>query len=96
MKRMYEPGAFGSGNFLPQPLGIVSWGILEMEVDTSKRLPAVANAKIPFDVKQNRYTNELRIVPHPGGQSEKTLDAGRRFNHGSHAFLLWIFCAFPA
>jgi hypothetical protein len=42
-----------------------------MEVDTSKRLRTLAVAEIPFDVRQNRCTKEVRIVPHLGKQSKK-------------------------
>jgi hypothetical protein len=59
-----------------------------MEVDTSKRFPTLALAEIPFDVKQDRGTKELRILPHPGRQSKKTVDAGGRPNNGSQAFLV--------
>jgi hypothetical protein len=65
-----------------------------MEVDTSKRLPMLALAGIPFNVKQNRCTKELGIVLHPGRQSMKTVVTGRRPNNGNHAFLIWIFYAF--
>jgi hypothetical protein len=57
-----------------------------MEVDTSKRLLTFALAEIPFDVRQNGWDKELRIVPHPGRQSKKTVDTGRRPNNGSQAF----------
>jgi hypothetical protein len=50
--------------------------MIEMEVDTSKRLPMLAVAEILFDVRQNRCIEELRIVPHPGRESRKTLEAG--------------------
>jgi hypothetical protein len=50
---MHNRGGFGSGNFLPRPFGVVSWCIVEMEVDTSERLPRLAVADIAFDVRQN-------------------------------------------
>jgi hypothetical protein len=61
--------------------GILSWRIIEMELDTSKRLPMLAAAEIPFNVKQNRSTKDLRIVPHLGRQNKKTVDARRRPNN---------------
>jgi hypothetical protein len=51
---MCNLGGFGSGNFLPRLFGVVSWPIIEMEVGTMKRLPKLAVAEIPLDVKQNR------------------------------------------
>jgi hypothetical protein len=84
---MHDPGGFSLGNFLPGPFGIVSWCIIEMEIDTSKHLPMLAVARIPFDVRQNRCTKELRIAPHPGRQSKRTVDAKGRPNNGNQAFL---------
>jgi hypothetical protein len=46
----------------------------------------LAVAEIPFDVRQNKCTKELRIVPHPGRQSKKTVDAEPRPNNGNQAF----------
>jgi hypothetical protein len=63
---MPDRSRFGFGNFLPRMFGIVSWGPIEMEVDTSKRLPTLAVPEIPFNVWQNRCTKEPSIVPHPG------------------------------
>jgi hypothetical protein len=37
-----------------------------MKVNTSKRLPMLAVAEVPFDVKKNSCTKELRIISHPG------------------------------
>jgi hypothetical protein len=85
---MYDPDGFGSGSFLPRPFGVVSWCIIGMEVDTSKHLPPLIVAGIPFDVRQNRYTKELRIVAHPGRQSKKTVGAGHRPNNANQAFLI--------
>jgi hypothetical protein len=59
--QMHDSGGFGSGNFLPQPFGIVNWCIIEMEADTSKHLPPLVVAEIPFYVRQNRYTKEFSI-----------------------------------
>jgi hypothetical protein len=59
-----------------------------MEVDTSRGLSTLAIAEILFDVRQNRCTKELRIVPHPDRQSKKSMDAGRRPNNGNQAFSL--------
>jgi hypothetical protein len=84
---MHDPGGFGSANFLPPQFGVASWCILEMEVDTMKRLLVFAVAEIPFNVRQNRCTKKLPVVPHPGRQSKKTVDAGLRPNHGNQTFL---------
>jgi hypothetical protein len=46
----------------------------------------LAVAQTSFDVRQNRCTKELCIVPHPGRQSTKTVYAGRRPNNGNQAF----------
>jgi hypothetical protein len=35
---MYDLDDFGSGNFFPRSFGVASQCIIEMEVDTSKRL----------------------------------------------------------
>jgi hypothetical protein len=89
---MDDPGGFGSGNLLPRPFSLVSWCIFQMEGVTSKRLPSIRVAEIPFDVRQNRYTKELRIVPHPCRQSKKIVDA-RLQNNGKQAlFGLNYFC----
>jgi hypothetical protein len=80
---MHNHRHFGSGHFSPQQLGVVGWCIIEMERDTSKRLPTLAVASIPFDVRQNRCTNELRITLHPGRQNKKTVDAEPRRNNGN-------------
>jgi hypothetical protein len=74
----------------------VSWCIIEIEVDTSKRLPTLAVAEIPFDVRQNRCTKELRIVPHPGGQGKKTMGAVRRPNNAHQAFWSEFFVLFES
>jgi hypothetical protein len=63
---MHDPGGFSLGNFLPQPFGVVNWRIMEMELDTSKHLPTLAAAEVPFDVRHNRCTKEARIILHPG------------------------------
>jgi hypothetical protein len=68
---MHDPGGFGSGNSLPQPFGIVSWRIFEMEVDTSKRLPTLGIAEIPFDVRQNRRTKNFASQRIPAGKARK-------------------------
>jgi hypothetical protein len=85
---MRGPGAFGSGSFSPRPLGVVSWCIIAIERDTSKCFPTLPVAEIPFDVRQNRCTKELRIVPYPGTQNKKTVDARRRANNGPQALLV--------
>jgi hypothetical protein len=85
---MYDPAGFRPGNFLPRPFGIVSWCVIEMEVDASNRLPILAMAEIPFDIPQNRCAKELCIIPHSGRQSKKTVDAGRRPNNGNEALLV--------
>jgi hypothetical protein len=59
-----------------------------MAIDTSNSLLTLAVAEIPFDVRHNKCTKELRIAPHPGGQNKKTADAGCRPNNGNQAFLL--------
>jgi hypothetical protein len=82
---MYDPAGFRLGNFLPRSFGIVSWCVNETEVGTSKRLPMLAIADIPFDIRQNRCAKELCIIPHSGRQSKKTVDAGRRPNNGNEA-----------
>jgi hypothetical protein len=74
---MHDPGGFGSGNFLPRPFGVVSWCIIEMEGNTLKGPFVLAVSEIPFDVRYDRGTKELGIIPHPGRQSKKTVDAGR-------------------
>jgi hypothetical protein len=53
---MHDRDGSGSGNFLPRPFGVVSYCIIEIKVDTSKSLPMLAVAEIPFDIKQNRCT----------------------------------------
>jgi hypothetical protein len=74
---------FGSDNFLPRPIGVVSWCIIEMEGDTSKRLPILAVAEIPFDIRIDAQRNS---APHRDGQSMKIVDSGRRPNNGNQAF----------
>jgi hypothetical protein len=44
----------------------------------------LAIAEIPFDVRQNRCTKELRIGSHPGRQSKKIVDAGVRANNRNY------------
>jgi hypothetical protein len=39
-----------------------------MEVDIWKRFPTLVVAEIPFDVKQNRCMNELRIIHIQAGE----------------------------
>jgi hypothetical protein len=85
---MNDLGGFGSGNFWPRLCGVGSWCILEMEVDTSESLPTLAIAVIVFNVTQNSCTKELFIVPHPGRQSQKTMDAGHLPNIGNRSFWL--------
>jgi hypothetical protein len=48
---MHDPGGLDWDNFLPRLFSVVSWCIIEMEVDISKRLPTLAVAKTPFDVR---------------------------------------------
>jgi hypothetical protein len=84
---MHSPDGFGSGNFLPGRFGVASQSIIGTEVDTSKRLYMLAVAEIPFDVKQNICTKELRIIPYPGRESKKIADAICRPNNGNKAFL---------
>jgi hypothetical protein len=43
--------------------------------------------RIRFDVRQNRCTKELLVVPHPGRQSKTTIDAGSEPNDGNQALL---------
>jgi hypothetical protein len=83
-----DPSGFDSGHFLSRPFGIVSWRSIEMEVGTLKRLPTLALAEIPFDVRQNRCTKEFRIAPHPGRQSKKSVDARCQPNIGNQALLI--------
>jgi hypothetical protein len=52
---------------------------METDVDTPKGLPTLAVAEIPFDVRQNMHKRTL----HPGKLNKKTVDAGRRPNHGN-------------
>jgi hypothetical protein len=85
---MHDPGGLASGNFMRRVFGVVSWCMAEMDGDTSKRLPVLAVAEISFDVTQNRCAKELCILPHPGRQSTKIVDAGRRPNNGNQAFLV--------
>jgi hypothetical protein len=85
---MHGDSGCGPGNFLPRTIGAVSWCILEIEVDTSKPLPMLAIAEISFDIRQSKHTKELRIIPYPGRQSKKTLDAGRRPNNENQAFMV--------
>jgi hypothetical protein len=85
---MHNPGGLGSGNFLLPPFGAVGWCIVEMEVDTLKRLPIFVVAEIPFDIRQDRCAKEFLIVPHPGRQRKKTMDARRRPNSGNRTFLV--------
>jgi hypothetical protein len=63
---MHDPGGFDSGNFLPRQFGVVSWCVIEMKIGVSKRLPTLAVAEIPFDVRQNRCAKQLRIASNPG------------------------------
>jgi hypothetical protein len=67
---MHDPGGFVSGNFSRRLFGVASWRIIEMEMGTSKRLPTLAVAEVPFNVRQNKCTKELRIVPHLGRQED--------------------------
>jgi hypothetical protein len=83
---MHDSGGFGSGKSLPWTFCIVSWCIIEMEIDTLNRPRTLAVAEIPFSVRQNRYTKELRVVPHLGRQSKKTVDTGRQPNTRNLAF----------
>jgi hypothetical protein len=46
-----------------------------MELDVSRRLPALVVAEIPFDVRQNGCIKELCILPHPSSQSKNTVNA---------------------
>jgi hypothetical protein len=85
---MHDPGGFGSGNLLLRPFGVVGWCIIEMEADTSKRIPTLAVSEIPFDVRQDRYTKELPVALHPSRQSKKIMDAERQLNNGNQAFLV--------
>jgi hypothetical protein len=57
MSEMHGPGDFGSGNFLPQSFGGMSWWIVEIDIDTSKRLLALAVTEIPFDVRTDEREN---------------------------------------
>jgi hypothetical protein len=93
---MHDPVGFGSGNFLPRPFGVMSSHIIEMEIDTSKRLPPFAVAEIPFDVRQNRCTKELRFVLDRGSQSKKIVDAGSRLNNGNRTFFGMNFLCFSS
>jgi hypothetical protein len=83
----HDLGSFGSGNFSSGPFGVVSWCIIEMKAGTLKRLSTLAIAETSFDVRQNRWTKELHIILHPGRQSEKNVDAGRRPNNGNDIFM---------
>jgi hypothetical protein len=49
-------GDFTSGIFFWRPFGAVSWCIIKMEAEISKRLHALAVAEISFDFQQNRCT----------------------------------------
>jgi hypothetical protein len=69
---MYNPVSFGSGNVLPRQFGVVNWCIIKTEINTSKHFHTLAVAENPFDVRQNRPTKELRIIPHPGRKIKKT------------------------
>jgi hypothetical protein len=84
---MHDLGGFGFGDFLPRPFDIVSWCIIEIERNTLKRLLPPTVADISFDVMQNKYTKEICIVPHPGRQNKKTVNAGRRPNNANQEFL---------
>jgi hypothetical protein len=48
-----------------------------MQIDASKPLSVLAVAEVPLDMRKNRCTKELCVMPHPGRQSKKTLDTGR-------------------
>jgi hypothetical protein len=86
ISRMHNSGAFGSDNLLPRPFSVVSWCIIEREVNILKRLPTLAIAEIPFVIRRGRCTKELPLVPHPGRQSSSIMDAGRRSNNGNEVF----------
>jgi hypothetical protein len=60
---MHHPDGFTSGNVLLRPFGVVNWCIVEMEGEPSKRLAMLPVPEVPFDVRQNRCTKEVRIVP---------------------------------
>jgi hypothetical protein len=38
--------------------------VIEIKVGTSKHLPPLAVAEMTFDVRQNRCTKELGVLPH--------------------------------
>jgi hypothetical protein len=59
---MGSPGGFGSGDFLPQPFGIVRWCTIDMQIDASRHLSAFVTAEVSLDVGKNRHTKELRAV----------------------------------
>jgi hypothetical protein len=74
-----NPDDLSSGRSLLQPIGIVSWCIIEMQRNGSKWFAALAAAQIPLDVSKNRRAKEFCAVPQPGGQHKKTVGTGRRF-----------------
>jgi hypothetical protein len=85
ISRMGNPVGFGLGDFHLRPLGIVSWYIIQMHINASKPLSALAVAEVPLDIRKNRCAKELCVIPHPGRQCKKTVDAGRRPNSGHQA-----------
>jgi hypothetical protein len=44
----------------------MSWFIIHMQIDASKRLSALAVAEVPLDIRKNRCPKELCVIWHPG------------------------------
>jgi hypothetical protein len=65
ISRIGNPVGCGSGHFLLRPFGIVCWCIIQMQIDASKRLSALAVAEVPPDVREKRWTKKLRVTPRP-------------------------------
>jgi hypothetical protein len=88
--RMGDSVDFGSGNLISRRFGNVDRCIIEMQINASKRPSAIAAAEVPLDIRKNKYAKELCVIPHPGKQCKKTMDAGPPPSYVHQPFLLSI------
>jgi hypothetical protein len=88
LSQMSDPVGFGSGNSLSRPFGVVTWCIIQMHIDDSKRPSALAAEEVLLDIRKNRCEKEICGIRHAGRQCKKTVDSGRGPNSGHPVFFI--------